>query len=158
MFNYAKLSPSTAIKDILPRLVEAAQKEVDDWEQDEDGNDPMLGQGGICEQIASALVSALNKAGLNYVTLIDGYDEHSDVTLVASDGVWRLDVPWQIYEIHHGYCRWEKIKGAKISDGDIMLEMLSSDPAQCALYGISDDMLSDLKDDQAISPVDGLSS
>lgn len=145
MVDSTKLSSSNNIKDIFHLLAIAAQKELDAWEQDENGVDPVLGEGGICENIAYAMSDVLDEAGLKYGILVDGYDEHSDITLVASDGVWRLDIPWQIYEIHHGYCRWEKIKNAKITQNDIVLEKLSDNPQEGELFGVSEHMFPELE-------------
>src|ERR1700722_14449055 len=109
-YAVAALSPAGAIGDHLPALVVAAQAVLDEWQQDENGQDVRLGTGGPCEDIACALVEALAEAGLRYGTVVDGFDEHADVTLVGSDGVWRLDIPWEVYEIHHGMFQWKKIQ------------------------------------------------
>ena len=49
--------------DLKPLFVQAAQKEYDDWAQDEDGMDEVLGTGGICQDIAEKIASILSQHG-----------------------------------------------------------------------------------------------
>jgi len=144
-FNYSLLSSSSDIIDLRKDLVSAAQKVLDEWQQDENGFDVFLGTGGACEEIAHAMNEVIQDKGLQFGILIDVYDEHSDITLVGRDGVWRLDIPWRIYEIHHGYCRWEKIEGVVLKEEDIDLELLSKNPKDCETFGIENHHMPELE-------------
>ena len=46
---------------LLPEMVVAAQEIIDEWTQDEEGIDEVLGTGGVCDEIASAILYVLDK-------------------------------------------------------------------------------------------------
>ena len=47
-----EVAVKSELNHLRPELASAAQSVYDEWEQDEDGNDEMLGGGGICQDIA----------------------------------------------------------------------------------------------------------
>ena len=99
----------TEIETRAGALVEAAQKVYDEWEQDDNGIDPELGEGGICQDIASAMAGVLDdvETAEIYTDIGPGH-----VFLVArlESGVYTVDIPPSVYETGAGYV-WKKIEG-----------------------------------------------
>ncbi len=136
MVDFSKLSSVNDVRARAEPLIQAAQVIYDEWSQDENGYDEVFGAGGICEAIASEMVSCLNQEGLRFLSNQEGSDEHADVTLLLADGVYRLDIPASIYEIHLGIYRWKKKDGVFFQPSDIEIDLLSANPEDYELYGI----------------------
>jgi hypothetical protein len=60
-------SISQITDEVKVQLATAAQGVYDEWSQDEKGNDPELGGGGICDGIAEALADVLGSHGIHDV-------------------------------------------------------------------------------------------
>lgn len=54
-----------ALRDSAPLLIKAAQAQLDEWQQDEDGVDEVLGAGGCCGLIADAMSGELSSLGFD---------------------------------------------------------------------------------------------
>lgn len=100
------------IEQLRPQMVEAAQKIYDEWEQDENGEDPELGSGGICDQIADAIVGVLQEHLGDIDTFEGGQDgdDHAWVIVQRGSEAYGVDIPPGVYESGGGYS-WKKIDG-----------------------------------------------
>ncbi len=115
---------------LLPLLVKAAQDEYNQWTQDVDGNDPELGGGGICQEIAGAMAGVLSNNGIecNTVSAQIG-EQHVWVICKLTDGVYSVDISPYTYETGGGY-NWKKIPNVIFSTEDISIHKDSSDPME----------------------------
>jgi hypothetical protein len=112
-------------------IAAAAQKVVDEWQIDEEGLDPELGAGGICDRVADAIIETLY-ARINGIEAAPGAPEGEDHQwVVASDGKEAaiIDIPPGTYEIGSGYS-WKKIEGARIEPDDVFIGPLDLKLAQ----------------------------
>ncbi len=101
------------------QFAQAAQKVVDAWEQDEDGEDLELGSGGPCDLVAQALSSVVGQHIDAEIT--DGGqdgDDHAFIVVYNNHEAFGVDIPPSIYETGSGY-KWLKKPGAKIDSADI---------------------------------------
>lgn len=139
---------------LLPELVQAAQEAYDAWSQDEQGEDPELGVGGICQDVAEAMSGVLNGHGIDAST-VDNQgmgDQHVWVVAKLSDGVYVVDIPPGVYETGSGYV-WKKRPGVVFSPEHILVDRIDSDPAKFEQYiGESED--DDLIKDVLTPPID----
>lgn len=99
---------------------QAAQEEIDSWEQDEDGLDEELGAGGICDQVSNALAGIV-ASNIPDCEITDGGqdgDDHAFIIVYNDEKAFAVDIPPRVYEIGSGYS-WRKIPSAKIDSADI---------------------------------------
>jgi hypothetical protein len=132
--------PSLAdLKLLLPRLAAAAQAEYDAWEQDDDGYDEELGEGGICHLIAERMVEALDDAGFEAVSVhSEGIGEnHVWVVAKTDQGVMEIDIPPSVYESGSGYV-WKKKADVTITADDVSVTLLDRDPEKFPQYAGED--------------------
>lgn len=103
------------LQSIKPEIAVAAQKVYDEWEQDEEGFDPELGSGGICDQVSEAIGSVI--AGrLEGVDVTEGGqegDDHSWVIAYNDTEAYGVDIDPGVYETGGGYS-WRKREGVTI--------------------------------------------
>jgi hypothetical protein len=132
----------------------AAQSIFDDWNQDEHGYDDVYGEGGICDPIANAMVQVIDSANLHLLVQSEDLDEHVDLLILAADGIWRIDLPSSIYEVHHGLYRWRKIHGVQFSAEDLTFELVDPNPGNYLLYGLAIECLHELLAEKAPSTGD----
>lgn len=122
----------------------AAQKVVDEWEQDEDGMDEVLGSGGPCDLVAQALSHVVSQHIDAEIT--DGGqdgDDHAFIVVYNDHEAFGVDIPPSIYETGGGY-NWRKKPGAKIDSADIDIwKIKRSDIEKHAYYNGTDDFLTD---------------
>ena len=121
------------IRSLLPKITSAAQRVYDDWQQDEDGLDEELGDGGICHMIADAIVGLANDAGVMSIAVASTHDVHVYTVMRLASGVWLVDIRPHVYERGGGY-RWKKIAGVVFEPGDVTVEHLDRDPSQFRDY------------------------
>ena len=105
---------------------------LDEWEQDEEGFDEILGGGGACDAISGAFEDALH---FTYVdasghemspSFMDGGqpgDDHAWLIVYDDYEAVAVDIPPYVYERGGGYS-WRKIPGVKIRPSDIVIEPL----------------------------------
>lgn len=111
-------------------LAAAAQRVLDDWQQDDEGIDEVFGSGGACDAIAGAFEDVLH---FTYVdaggretspSFMDGGqdgDDHAWLIVYDDYEAVALDIPPYVYETGGGY-NWRKIPGVRISPADIVIE------------------------------------
>ena len=114
---------SSEVRGAADQLIRAVQSVLDAWEQDEDGFDPELGEGGACQEVASAMAGALSEIGVDEVVEVYTEFDGGHVFLVANlaDGVFRVDVPPGAYETGAGYV-WRKRDGVRLGPEDLILD------------------------------------
>ncbi len=123
------------LRAFLPELARAAQQVYDQWELDEDGMDPELGGGGICQDIAEAMGNALNFAGVESMSIDNnGMGEQHVWTLAKfREGVFEVDIPPGVYETGGGY-NWTKIPGVVFTPQHIHYGLLNKNPESFEQY------------------------
>lgn len=102
---------NSELEKLLPELVSAAQKIYDNWDQDENGLDPELGSGGICDQITQEWAGILSLQGWDSTEGGQEGDDHSFLYIRKSEDsheAYGIDIPTHIYESGGGYS-WKKI-------------------------------------------------
>jgi len=113
---------------LKPKLALAAQKVYDEWEQDENGYCDMLGEGGICQDIANAMANVLMDNGIECSTVSQqSGEQHVYVVAKTEDGVYNVDISPYLYETGGGYC-WKKIPDVEFDKTYVVIDRLSSDP------------------------------
>lgn len=110
------------------KLAHSAQKVYDEWEQDENGYCDILGEGGICQDIADAMADVLSNNGIECSTVSQSSGEqHVYVVARTEDGVYMVDIPPYLYETGGGY-NWKKIPDVEFDERYIVIDGLTSDP------------------------------
>jgi hypothetical protein len=119
---------------LKPKLALAAQKVYDEWQQDENGSDDVLGEGGICQDIAYAMADVLSNNGIEVATVSQqSGEQHVYVVAKTEDGVYIVDIPPYLYETGGGY-NWKKIPDVQFDERYIVINMLSDDPNEFDEY------------------------
>ncbi len=122
------LNSLTPIENLRPQLAMAAQKVYDEWAQDENGYDEMLGEGGICQDIADAMANILTRANIECSTVSQqSGEQHVYVVAQLEDGVYIVDINPYYYETGGGY-NWKKIHDVEFIPRMISISCISRDP------------------------------
>lgn len=125
------------------KFVNAAQKVYDEWEQNEDGMDEILGAGGICQDIAEDMVDIFHTNNKNpkfhayssgenydfhvvmYAYLDPEYLQYDEEGNPENEVLFEVDIPYDNYESGGGFT-WTKKKDIKFDDSMIVITDLSS--------------------------------
>ncbi len=130
-------NPSKSISDIkrlVPKMVRAAQKVYNEWDQSDPDNDELCG-GGICQDIADRIASVLNSHGIDAAT-VDNQgmgEQHVWTVAKVDDGVYEIDIPPNNYERGGGYT-WKKIPDVEFTPNSLYIGRLSVDPEDFENY------------------------
>jgi len=117
------------LKRSVPAMLQAAQRAYDAWEQDDEGLDPELGAGGICQDIAEEMAGVLLGQGIDAATVSQQVgDQHVYVLARLVDGVYEVDIPPSVYESGSGYV-WRKIPGVRFDESMLSVYKISGNPA-----------------------------
>ena len=111
------------IDQLRPRLAAAAQRVYNAWEQDAEGCDVELGVGGICQDVAEALLEVLDHEAWDDIFAADSHgvgDQHVWAVVVKGDVEYYIDIPPSIYETGAGYC-WRKLPDVRFTPSDIVV-------------------------------------
>lgn len=119
--------------DILKRIAMAAQKQYDQWAQDEEGYDEELGSGGICHLIADDLADILNDVGVECSTVCDTSEQHVYLVCKFKEGVYSIDIPYHVYESGGGFT-WKKKKDVKFDTSHVIIYPLDGNPRNFHKY------------------------
>lgn len=113
------------INALREQMAAAAQAEYDTWEQDEDGLDPELGSGGICDRIAEALSAVICETVADVDPGEYGFDgdEHAALVIRRGDEQVFVDIDHRLYETGGGYS-WRKLDGVVFRAQDVTVEDL----------------------------------
>lgn len=113
------------IERLRPQLAQAAQKIYDDWNDD---YKEVIGEGGICQDIADAMAEVLNEHGIEAGPVSASVGEqHVYVVARVIEGVFEVDISPYKYERGSGY-RWTKIPNVKFHASDVSISMIYDDP------------------------------
>lgn len=107
---------------LAPALARAAQTVYSDWNQ-VDGWDEELGEGGICQDVASAMVGVLSENGFEHARSVSaavGENHVFVVALLPGEGIFEIDILPSVYEIGSGYV-WRKRQNIVIGDSDVTI-------------------------------------
>lgn len=108
-------------------IAKKAQAIYNDWQQDEEGFDDCYGSGGICDEIADAIVNVLTTVDVNCYTenYADRGFNHTSVTAIdyTRREAFEVDIPYTVYEIGSGY-NFEKIIDVLIKPEDVYINEL----------------------------------
>jgi hypothetical protein len=97
------------IKALRPQMAIAAQEIYNEWEQDEEGIDDILGGGGICSEISKEIESIVveNIPGIETIEGGQDGDDHSWIIVYNENEAVGVDIPFSLYESGGGYS-WKK--------------------------------------------------
>ena len=133
------------LKELKPNFAEAAQKRIDEWNQDESGYDEMLGYGGICQDVAEAIGNVCHDNGIDCITMSAEIGEQhvwsvayrewncSGEEECGEEGcegdhmlgeTYEIDISPYVYEEGGGY-NWRKKQNVKIQGSDISISKMS---------------------------------
>jgi hypothetical protein len=125
------------LRSLKPRFATAAQKVYEEWQQNEEGVDEMLGAGGICSEIANAIaeVIATNVLEANITEGGQEGDDHAWLVVYDETEAYGVDISPSLYETGAGY-NWKKIPDVRFEASDVEIfpmeidrESLSKDAA-----------------------------
>lgn len=113
----------TALSALRPALAAAAQAVIDGWEQDDEGIDEELGEGGVCDRVATAMAGVIDRSFRGVEIHDGGQDGDDHAYIIVDDGreAFAVDIPPGVYETGSGY-RWRKRKGAVVRASDVVIE------------------------------------
>ena len=126
-----------SIKDLealKSQLAQAAQKPYDDWELDENGDNWLVGGGGICHLIVDEMLGVMDRAGIPCQSLSLDTEVHVVALAQVREGIAEIDIPYRIYETGGGYS-WKKIPGVRFEPNDVQIHLISRDPADWEQFG-----------------------
>mgnify|MGYP001607398369 FL=1 len=106
------------------RIVNVAQREYDNWDQDDEGFDPEFGQGGICTDIANEIGQVLVEDGIDITSGGQEGMDHAWVVAYDKHTAYDVDIPCRIYEDGSGYT-WMKLWGIKFTVNDVVISKIN---------------------------------
>lgn len=126
---------SLEIQGKFGELAAAARSVYDEWLQDDDGFDEVLGMGGICQDIASKMLEVLDEAGVKASTTVHSSvgENHVFVVALLDDGVYSIDIPPHVYEIGSGYV-WKKRPDAVFNETVVSMMRIGDPLDEDAFY------------------------
>jgi len=119
--------------DVMKRIVDVAQKQYNQWAQNEEGYDEELGSGGICHLIAEEVADILSEHGINASTVSSNFEQHVYVVAQFREGIYEIDIPYQYYETGGGFT-WKKLPDIVFDTSHIVLHKLDSNPRNFKKY------------------------
>ena len=127
--NFLKLSKKKSdILSLRPQMAQAAQKVYDEWDQSGEEGDVELGFGGICQDIAEAIVEVLDHHGIEAGSVSQSIGEqHVYAIAQVEEGVFEVDISPYTYERGAGYT-WKKKPNIKFAPDDIAVSLIDKDP------------------------------
>ena len=114
------------IVDLVPALAEAADavlQEVQEYRRTTPEAD-WEHSGGYCDEIAAAMGTVLDTAGIDYHTQYSDSDFHTSVIADVDGRAVLVDVPYQVYEVARGPYTFDLKPGARISASDVVVAPL----------------------------------
>lgn len=129
-----QLVSSKDVAQLRSQIAAVAQQVYDAWEQDEEGMDEELGEGGICQDIAEAVCGLLAENGIECGEVSNSVgDQHVWAIAKLSDGVFIVDINPSVYEEGGGYS-WRKRKDVVFDASDVIIESIDSNPDSFEQY------------------------
>ena len=128
--NQTNLPSINLAKSNINRILAAAQRIYDDWDESE--VDTYAG-GGICHIIADAICDVMWQIGIECTIVSCSYEQHVYVAVKVEEGVYTIDIPYGIYETGGGFS-WQKLPDIKFDSRDVVFYRVTGDPAEFANY------------------------
>lgn len=75
----------------------------------------MVGYGGVCHLIADEMVNLLYENDIDCTTISSDYAVHVYVVCKLEEGVFKVDIPYSLYETGGGYT-WKKIENVSFNE------------------------------------------
>lgn len=121
---------------LIPELVSTTQHVYDNWQQNDDGYDEELGEGGVCQDIADAMAYVMDSNGIDSMIVDNGGmgDQHVWIMIKVREGVFSVDIPPSVYETGGGYS-WKKIKNVVFTNNDVVFDKVSNNPEEFENFG-----------------------
>jgi len=119
--------------EVLTNIVDAAQKQYNEWNQNADGVDEELGTGGICHLIADELASIISDNGVECSTVSSSHEQHVYLVCQFREGVYEIDIPYGVYETGGGY-NWKKLPNVIFDKSHVVVNKLDNDPNEFNNY------------------------
>ena len=122
------------IEPLRPLIAKAAQKVYDAWDQSIPDHDDYAG-GGICDDIAEAIVGILDHYGIEAISInSEGVGEnHTWVVAKVREGVAEVDIPPHVYEDGSGYS-WQKKPDIVFKPEHVVMGIIDDDPKTFSNY------------------------
>ncbi len=131
IYKISQVDFQQRLRSLMPQFCQAAQKVYDEWDQDEEGIDLVLGSGGICQDIAEEISGVLLENGINAGTVHAEIGEQHVWTVAWENdneeeedpkpyNAYEIDIHPYTYESGGGY-NWKKIQGVRFSPEDIVI-------------------------------------
>jgi 2'-5' RNA ligase/GNAT superfamily N-acetyltransferase len=121
-----------------PNIARKAQEIYDAWTQDEEGMDEEFGGGGICDEIAEAIMDVVANVAFEVGgDVTEGGqpgDDHAWVVAYTQNEVYGVDIPHAVYETGGGYS-WKKVPGVQFTADDVEVFPLNVDPSEFSKQG-----------------------
>jgi hypothetical protein len=120
-----ELNLKTKLTMLKPQMAQQAQEVYNEWEQDEEGLDPELGGGGICDRITEAIQGVIVEN--IEADVVEGGEEGSDHSWVIAYNATEacgVDIEPRVYESGSGY-NWTKIPDVVFTPEDIDIFSIS---------------------------------
>jgi hypothetical protein len=118
---------------IRPQLAAAAQQVYDAWDQDEEGMDDEYGGGGICHDIADALVNVVDRlipqVEAATIPWSGSGEVHVYSVAILGEEACEVDIHPSTYETGGGYT-WKKIPNVQFDASDIIIYPISVEQAR----------------------------
>lgn len=110
------------------KIIEAAQKILDEWLQDDEGIDEVLGAGGVCDQISNAIMYIVGQhiPSVNFTNGGQEGDNHAYPIIYNDERAFIVDIPHYVYEKGGGYS-WKKIPNVILKENDVVIEEIDRD-------------------------------
>ena len=108
------------------KIADCGQRVYDEWHQNDEGYDEMLGYGGICHLIADEIIDLLYNNDIECTTISSDHEVHVYVVCKLEEGVFKIDIPHNFYELGGGYT-WKKISNISFDDSIVYIDQLSYD-------------------------------
>lgn len=131
--SFDHLPSIKAVEALRPAIVAAAQKQYDEWQQDEEGYDEEVGHGGICHLIADDMASILGDAGFPVWTQTASDVQHVTCIVQTNEGIFDLDIPYSIYE-RGAMFTWTKLPDVRFEPADLSIYKMSNFPGDIEQY------------------------
>jgi len=112
--NWYKIAQSdfyNTLMQLRSQMAQATQQVYNEWEQDEEGIDPMLGSGGICQDVAAAIGDIVSSSTPYDTATLEAQCGEQHVWLLTYkknpiEG-YQIDIEHSRYETGRGYT-WQK--------------------------------------------------
>lgn len=119
---------------LLPLISRAAQNIYDAWGEG-DLSSGIFGSGGICELIAHEIHNIIPT---DTFIVSDEDASHSYVVAAFAEGTYRIDIPFEVYEVKtpDGFIKKD---GVVFGPDSITVDKISNDPDYAAVLGSDDE-------------------